>query len=220
MKLKKATYHVKVADMLRDLIMTGKLKEGDKINENELCETLGISKTPLREALRVLSVEGLIRLVPHRGSFVTKPTFEEIAEMFDVMSLLEGFCAKEACAKLTPKDFARIEKLHAKLEENFEIRDQEEYIRTNNQYHSLVQKIAGNRTLNQIVNGLRKKILLYRFQSLNLPERFEHSIREHRDLLEAFRQRDQKRAEALMRKHLQNQSQALGALVEQSKKAS
>lgn len=220
MKLKKATYHVKVADMLRDLIMTGKLKEGDKINENELCETLGISKTPLREALRVLSVEGLIRLVPHRGSFVTKPTFEEIAEMFDVMSLLEGFCAKEACAKLTAKDFARIEKLHAKLEENFEIRDQEEYIRTNNQYHSLVQKIAGNRTLNQIVNGLRKKILLYRFQSLNLPERFEHSIREHRDLLEAFRQRDQKRAEALMRKHLQNQSHALGALVEQSKKAS
>lgn len=220
MKLKKATYHVRVADMLRDLIMTGKLKEGDKINENELCETLGISKTPLREALRVLSVEGLIRLVPHRGSFVTKPTFEEIAEMFDVMSLLEGFCAKEACAKLAPKDFARIEKLHAKLEENFEIRDQEEYIRTNNQYHSLIQKIAGNRTLNQIVNGLRKKILLYRFQSLNLPERFEHSIREHRDLLEAFRQRDQKRAEALMRKHLQNQSQALGALVEQSKKAS
>jgi DNA-binding GntR family transcriptional regulator len=121
---------------------------------------------------------------------------------------------------LTPKDFARIEKLHAKLEENFEIRDQEEYIRTNNQYHSLVQKIAGNRTLNQIVNGLRKKILLYRFQSLNLPERFERSIREHRDLLEAFRQRDQKRAETLMRKHLQNQSQALGALVEQSKKAS
>lgn len=220
MKLKKATYHVRVADMLRDLIMTGKLKEGDKINENELCETLGISKTPLREALRVLSVEGLIRLVPHRGSFVTKPTFEEIAEMFDVMSLLEGFCAKEACAKLTSKDFTRIEKLHAKLEENFEIRDQEEYIRTNNQYHSLVQKIAGNRTLNQIVNGLRKKILLYRFQSLNLPERFEHSIREHRDLLEAFRQRDQKRAEALMRRHLQNQSQALGALVEQSKKAS
>ncbi len=220
MKLKKATYHVRVADMLRDLIMTGKLKEGDKINENELCETLGISKTPLREALRVLSVEGLIRLVPHRGSFVTKPTYEEIAEMFDVMSLLEGFCAKEACAKLTAKDFARIEKLHAKLEENFEIRDQEEYIRTNNQYHSLIQKIAGNRTLNQIVNGLRKKILLYRFQSLNLPERFEHSIREHRDLLEAFRQRDQKRAEALMRKHLQNQSHALGALVEQSKKAS
>lgn len=218
MKFKKATYHVQIADMLRDMIMTGKLKEGDKVNEGKLCETMGISKTPMREAIRVLSVEGLIRLVPNRGAFVTKPEFEEIAEMFDVMSLLEGFCAREACQKMTSKNFARLEKLHAKLEENFERHDQEEYIRTNNQYHSVVQEIAGNRTLNQIVSGLRKKILLYRFQSLNLPQRFASSIREHRDLLEAFRQRNHSKAETLMQAHLQNQSQALGTLVEQSKK--
>ena len=217
MKFKKATYHVQIADMLRDMIMTGKLKEGDKVNEGKLCETMGISKTPMREALRVLSVEGLIRLVPNRGAFVTKPEFEEIAEMFDVMSLLEGFCAHRACEKMTSRKFAHLEKLHAKLEENFERHDQEEYIRVNHQYHSLVQEIAGNRTLNQIVDGLRKKILLYRFQSLNLPDRFASSIREHRDLLEAFRQRHHTRAEALMREHLQNQSQALGTLAEQSK---
>ena len=216
MRFKKVTYHVQIADMLRDMIMTGKLAEGDKVNEGELCETMGISKTPLREALRVLSVEGLIRLVPNRGAFVTKPTFEEIAEIFDVMSLLEGYCARAACEKMTPKDFTRLEKLHAKLEDNFERRDQEEYIRFNNRYHSLVQEIAGNRTLNQIVDGLRKKILLYRFQSLNLPARFECSIREHRNLLDAFRKRDQSRAEFLMRDHLHNQSQALETLVEQS----
>ncbi len=219
MKFKKATYHVQIADMLRNMIMTGKLVEGDKVNENDLCETLGISKTPLREALRVLSGEGLIRLVANRGAFVTKPTFEEIAEMFDVMSLLEGFCARAACKKMTPKDFVRLEKLHAKLEESFQRHDQEDYIRINDQYHSLVQQIAGNRTLNQIVKSLRKKILLYRFQSLNLPARFEHSIREHRELLDAFRQRNHLRAEALMREHLQNQSAALGILVEQSKAA-
>jgi DNA-binding GntR family transcriptional regulator len=219
MKFKKATYHVQIADMLRDMIMTGKLKEGDKVNEGKLCETMGISKTPLREALRVLSVEGLIRLVPNRGAFVTKPEFEEIAEMFDVMSLLEGFCARKACEKMTSKDFAHLEKLHVKLEENFERHDQEEYIRINNQYHTLVQEIAGNRTLNQIVDGLRKKILLYRFQSLNLPERFASSIREHRDLLEAFRQRDHSGADALMREHLKNQTLALEILVEQSNAA-
>lgn len=220
MKFKKATYHVQVADLLRDMIMTGKLKEGDKVNEGKLCETMGISKTPMREAIRVLSVEGLIRLVPNRGAFVTKPEFEEIAEMFDVMSLLEGFCAREACQKMTSKDFANLEALHIKLEENFERHDQEEYIRINNQYHSFVQEIAGNRTLNQIVNGLRKKILLYRFQSLNLSQRFAASIREHRDLLEAFRQRNHLQAETLMQEHLQNQAQALGKLVEQSKKQS
>jgi DNA-binding GntR family transcriptional regulator len=219
MKFKKATYHVQIADMLRDMIMTGKLKEGDKVNEGRLCETMGISKTPMREALRVLSVEGLIRLVPNRGAFVTKPEFEEIAEMFDVMSLLEGFCARRACEKMTPRNFAHLEKLHGKLEENFDRHDQEEYIRVNNQYHSFIQEIAGNRTLNQIVDGLRKKILLYRFQSLNLPDRFGSSIREHRDLLEAFRQRDHAGAEALMRQHLQNQTMALKSLVEQSQAA-
>ena len=216
MKFKKSTYHVQIADMLRDMIMTGKLKEGDKVNEGKLCETMGISKTPMREALRVLSVEGLIRLVPHRGAFVTQPEFEEIAEMFDVMSLLEGFCASEACQKMTARDFARLETLHAKLEEKFEAHDQEAYIRFNNQYHTLVQEIAGNRTLNQIVDGLRKKILLYRFQSLNLPERFPASITEHRALLEAFRSRDPRKAEALMREHLIHQSAALKKLVEQS----
>jgi DNA-binding GntR family transcriptional regulator len=219
MKFKKVTYHIQIADMLRDMIMTGKLEEGDKVNEGKLCETMGISKTPLREALRVLSAEGLIRLVPNRGAFVTKPTFEEIAEMFDVMSLLEGFCAHAACEKMTPEDFERLEALHAQLEESSEQHDQGVYIRINNQYHSFVQEIAGNRTLNQIVEGLRKKILLYRFQSLNLPGRYESSIREHRDLLEAFRQRDYARAEALMREHLQNQSRALETLVEQSKAA-
>lgn len=217
MKIKKATLHIQIADALREMIMIGELKNGDKINENDLCASMGISKTPLREALRVLSAENLISLVPNHGAFVTKPTTEEIKEMFAVMSVLEGVCARAAAEKMTPVDFARLEKLHAKLEETFERRDQEEYIRINDQYHSLVQEIAGNRTLNQIVAGLRKKILLYRFQSLNLPERFECSIREHRDLLEAFRQGHHTRAEALMREHLQNQSQALGTLAEQSK---
>ena len=216
MKFKKATYHVQIADMLRDMVMTGKLKEGDKVNESELCETMGISKTPLREALRVLSVEGLIELVPNRGAFVTKPTFEEIREMFDVMSLLEGFCARAASEKMSQKEFERLEKLHNKLEELFKRRDQEEYIRINNQYHSYLQELAGNRILNQIVNGLRKKILLYRFQSLNLKKRFEHSIKEHRELLEALRERDHTRAESLMRDHLKNQASALEILVQQS----
>lgn len=162
------------------------------------------------------SVEGLIRLIPNRGAFVTKPEFEEIAEMFDVMSLLEGFCASRACQKMTANDFSRLEKLHGKLEENFEQRNQEENIRVNNLYHSFVQEIAGNRTLNQMVDGLRKKILLYRFQSLNHPDRFASSIHEHRELLNAFRRRDDSEAETLMRQHMKNQTQALEKLVEQS----
>ncbi|MFZ0133553.1 MAG: GntR family transcriptional regulator [Desulfobacterales bacterium] len=212
MKIKKATLHIQIADALREMIMIGELKNGDKINENDLCTTMGISKTPLREALRVLSAENLIALVPNRGAYVTKPTTAEIKEMFAVMSVLEGVCARAATEKMTPADFACLEKLHAELEEKFDCRNQEEYIRVNNRYHSFIQDLAGNRTLNQIVSGLRKKILLYRFQSLNLPGRFEASIKEHRDLLEAFRNRAAPKAEKIMKTHLQKQSQAIEAL--------
>lgn len=210
--IKKKTLHEEIAYNLREMIMSAELKEGDKIKEDELCALMDISKTPLREALRVLSTEGLIKLIPNRGAFVSTPTFEEIKEMFDVMSVLEGACARAAAEKVSDKDFASLKKLHNKLEENFSRRDQKEYIRINNQYHSFVQDLAGNRILNQIVNGLRQKILLYRFQSLNLPERFDQSIAEHRDLLEAFRKRNPQKAESLMRSHLRKQCDALGKL--------
>ena len=212
--IEKKTLHEEIANNLRELIMSGELQEGHKIKEDELCSSMGISKTPLREALRVLSVEGLIKLVPNRGSFVSTPTFEEIREMFDVMSVLEGICARAAAEKMNAKDLAALEKLHNNLEKNFKHRAQREYIRINNQFHSFVQEMAGNRTLNQIVNGLRQKILLYRYQSLNLPERFEQSIQEHRDLIEAFRKKESKKAETLMRRHLKKQCDALEKLAE------
>jgi DNA-binding GntR family transcriptional regulator len=212
--IEKKTLHEEIANNLRELIMSGELQEGDKIKEDELCSSMGISKTPLREALRVLSVEGLIKLVPNRGSFVSTPTFEEIREMFDVMSVLEGICARAAAEKMSAKDLAALEKLHDRLENNFKRRAQREYIRINNQFHSFVQELAGNRTLNQIVNGLRQKILIYRYQSLNLPERFEQSIQEHRDLIEAFRKKDPKKVETLMRRHLKKQCDALEKLAE------
>jgi len=212
--IEKKTLHEEIANNLRELIMSGQLQEGDKIKEDELCSSMGISKTPLREALRVLSVEGLIKPVPNRGSFVSTPTFEEIREMFDVMSVLEGICARAAAEKMSAKDLKNLEKLHNSLEKNFKRRAQREYIRINNQFHSFVQELAGNRTLNQIVNGLRQKILLYRYQSLNWPERFEQSIQEHRELIEAFRKKDPKKAETLMRRHLKKQCDALEKLAE------
>jgi DNA-binding GntR family transcriptional regulator len=210
--IKKKILHEEIADNLREMIMSGELREGDKIKENELCDWMGISKTPLREALRVLSAEGLIRLIPNRGAYVTTPTFEEIKEMFDVMSVLEGACARAAAEKMSEEDLSKLEKLHKRLEEQYDCRDQKEYIHQNNSYHALVQELAGNKTLNQIVNGLRQKILLYRFQSLNLPGRFEQSIQEHRSLLGAFRDRDPEKAEMLMKSHLKKQCDALEKL--------
>jgi len=210
--IKKNTLHEEIVNNLKDMIMAGEIKEGDKINENELCVFMGISKTPLREALRVLSAEKIIKLVPNKGSYVCKPTIEEIKEMFDVMSVLEGICARTATGKMTDSNFARLEKLHEKLEESFQRRDQKNYIKFNNVYHIFLQEVAGNETLNQIIYGLRQKILLYRFKSLNLPGRFEESIQEHRELLKVFQERDPEKAEILIKTHLKNQSYAVEKL--------
>jgi len=210
--IQKKTLHQEIANNLREMIMSGELREGDKIKEDELCTVMEISKTPLREALRVLSAEGLIRLIPNRGSYVTTPTFEEIKEMFDVMSVLEGVCARTAAEKMSSGDFKKLEDIHHQLEKNFRLKDQKQYIHHNNLYHAFVQELAGNKTLNQIVNGLRQKILLCRFKSLNLSGRFKQSIQEHRDLLEAFRNRDAEKAELLMKSHMKKQSEALEKL--------
>lgn len=194
---------------IRELIRTGRLEKGQKIVEKELCETLGISRTPLREALRVLSAEGLIDLVPHKGAYVSQPSMEEIRDMFEVMGVLEGTCARIAAEKMTEEEFRRLEALHAELERHYESRDPEGYIRANNAYHVRVQELTGNRVLNEIVNGLREKVLLYRYRQLYRPDRFDQSIREHRELLEAFRRRDPARAEAVMQHHLRKQCEAL-----------
>jgi len=120
--IQKKTLHEEIANNLREMIMSGELQEGDKIKEDELCRVMEISKTPLREALRVLSAEGLIRLIPNRGSYVTIPTFEEIKEMFDVMSVLEGVCARTAAGKMNNGDLKKLEEIHHQLEKNLKIK--------------------------------------------------------------------------------------------------
>lgn len=203
-----------VAQRIRDMIRRGTLKTGDRIVEKQLCDALGVSRTPLREALRVLKSEGLVDLVPHKGAYVAQPSMEDIKDLFDVMSILEGECARVASQKMSEADFARLEKLHQKLEKYFEQKDRDKYLEVNHKYHSLIQEMAGNRVLNEILGGLRQKILLYRQRQLFQPDRFEASIKEHRLLLEALRNRDADAVESLMKTHLMNQCEALRSLYE------
>ncbi|MBE0618404.1 MAG: GntR family transcriptional regulator [Proteobacteria bacterium] len=201
-----------VADQIREMIRKGHLEQGQRISEVEFCEELGISRTPLREALRVLAGEGLVDLVPRRGARVSQPTIGEIQDMFAVMAVLEGLCARVAAEQLSAAHLAELEGLHLALEDAYRERDEEQYIQANHAYHGFVQSLAHNETLNGIVNGLRQKIFLYRYRQLYQPDRFDQSIREHRALLEAFRNRDRDRAEDLMKTHLQRQCDALVAL--------
>ena len=211
-KIRTKTLHQEIVAQIQEMIHKGILVKGQKIDEKRLCESMGVSRTPVREALRLLKSEGLIDLIPHKGAYVSQPCIEEINDMFEVMSVLEGTCARLAATNMKEKDFKRIESLHEELDEHYRNRDYEAYLKRNYVFHVFVQELAGNKVLNDVINGLRQKIQLYRQKQLYQPERFEQSIQEHRDLLEAFRKKDPSSAESLMKHHLLMQCKALVGL--------
>jgi DNA-binding GntR family transcriptional regulator len=198
-----------IAKRIREMIRKGVLKEGDRITEKPLCQAMGVSRTPLREALRLLGSEGLIRLVPNKGAFVAQPAMKDIREMFQVMSILEGTSARQCAEKLDDRGLKKLERLFQKLEKHFEESNHERYMAVNHSYHTLVEDLAGNRILSEVINGLRQKILLYRYKQIYLPDRLSRSMQEHRDLQDAFRRRDSDAAERLMKDHLMKQCEVL-----------
>jgi len=199
-----------VADRLRQLIYDGELAPGSFVDERALVERFGISRTPLREALKVLHAEGLVRLTPRRGSWVAgelKP--QDLDEIFPLMSLLEGLCAYEAVKKATPEGVRRLEALHARLERHAAAGDVARYYAENYEFHEAVQDLAQNPYLSRAVSELRRFLRLLRGRQLRVPGRIQASLAEHRLLMRALRRRDPEGAERVMRAHLMAQRAAL-----------
>jgi DNA-binding GntR family transcriptional regulator len=194
------------------MVFERQLAPGDWIDELALAQQWQISRTPLREALKVLAAEGLVDLVPRQGCRVTEMSEDDADELFPVMALLEGRCAFEAVRKATPAEIARLRQLHEALERHAAAHDIDGYYRANHDFHSTVQALADNRWLDRATNELRKFLRLLRGRQLNWPGRIEDSINEHRVLMAAFEQRDAARAERLMHDHLMAQLAALKAL--------
>lgn len=201
-----------VVNRIRDKIYAYELNPGDWIDEQRLADELGISRTPVREGLKLLAAEGLVTVRPRRGSYVTKLTDEDVEQIFVLMARLEGWCAMEAVAHLDEAALESLERLHAALEIHAAAHDAGRYHETNVEFHAAIQQLSGNRWLANVVAELRIVMRLARVQTLRYPGRFETSIDEHRDLMAALRERDPVRAEATMRSHLLNQLDVLQKL--------
>ncbi len=198
-----------VADRVRGLIYSHQLAPGSAVDEKALCERFGISRTPMREALKVLAAEGLVELVPRRGCFVRRLEMDELAELFPVMAVLEGLCAREAVKRLDAEGLARLDALHADLESHAADGEINAYYETNLRFHQAVADLSGNRWLQRSVSDLRKIMRLARHTQLTLPGRLRHSLEEHRRIMAAFRQHDVSALDACMQDHLNKQWQAL-----------
>ena len=208
------------AKRIREMIRKGALKKGDRILEAPMCQTMGVSRTPLREALRILSSEGLIELIPNRGAYVAQPSIKDIGEMFYVMSILEGTCARVCVEKMDDEGLRRLDDLYRKLEQHCQAEDREKYMAVNHSFHSLVQELAGNSVLSEVIDALRQKILLYRYRQIYQPNRLKESMQEHRLLQRAFRERNPEAAERFMQEHLTRQFNALKSVYSERKEVS
>jgi DNA-binding GntR family transcriptional regulator len=212
MRLVPNSLHDEVAAQLRERIFAGELAAGSFLDEVRLAEEMKISRTPLREALKVLTVEGLVRHEPRRGCFVNEVTEQDLDEIFPVLALLEGRCAFEAARNATDADLATLEDLHQKLQKHAKAKRINEYYATNFAIHEAIIQLAANRWLATAISDLRKIVKLARQQQLHAPGRLEQSLSEHLAVFAALKARDPEGAEAAMRTHLTRQRDALRTL--------
>lgn len=219
MRLIQKSLHLEVAARLRDQIFNGFLAPGTFLDEVALCESLKISRTPLREALKVLTAEGLLRHEPRRGCFVSEVTEQDLDDIFPVIALLEGRCAFEAARRASDADLAALGALHERLKDHAEAGRIQGYYDTNLLIHEAIILLANNRWLTQTISDLRKILKLARLQQLHAPGRLAQSLAEHLTVYAALKSRDSQGAEAAMRTHLTRQREALRELAHQQAKS-
>ena len=180
--------YVEVAEQLRQRIFRRELEPGSWIDELKIAEEFGISRTPLREALKVLAAEGLVTMKVRRGAYVTEMSEKDLRDVYHLLSLLESDAAGVVAERATPEQQQTLKELHAELEAA--VADREKFFAINERFHMLVLEMADNRWRSQMVGDLRKVMKLNRHNSLFKQGRIEDSLAEHRAVLQAMLARD------------------------------
>ncbi len=188
-----------VAEQLRQRIFRRELEPGSWIDEMKIAEEFGISRTPLREALKVLAAEGLVTMKVRRGAYVTEMSEKDLRDVYHLLSLLESDAAGVVASRLQAAELAQIETLHAELEAAGQ--DRERFFAVNERFHLLLLELADNRWRSQMVADLRKVMKLNRHNSLFKEGRIEDSLREHRAIMVALAARDATGAMQAMQDH-------------------
>ena len=191
-----------VAELLRQRIFARELEPGSWIDELKLAEEYGISRTPLREALRVLAAEGLVTMKVRRGAYVTEVSEKDLADVYHLLALLESDAAGVVAARASDEELASLQALHQELEAAVDERDR--FFALNEQFHMRVLELARNRWREQMVADLRKVMKLNRHNSLLKSGRIEESLAEHRAIVAALTQRDAALTVQRMREHFEN----------------
>jgi DNA-binding GntR family transcriptional regulator len=191
-----------VAELLRQRIFRRELEPGSWIDEVKLAQEYGISRTPLREALKVLAAEGLVTMKVRRGAYVTEVSERDLADVYHLLALLESDAAAVVADRATDAQIKELQKLHRELEGA--VKDREKFFALNERFHMRLLEMADNRWRDQMVADLRKVMKLNRHNSLLKSGRIQESLAEHAALMEALARRDREAARARMQEHFRN----------------
>ena len=190
-----------VLEALREAIVTGVLEPGERLMEIQLAEELGVSRTPIREAIRKLELEGFVVMIPRKGAYVAGVSYKDVKDVFEIRAALEGLAAGLAAEKITDEEIEQMERvLHYEKEPD----NLEEMVQSDTDFHALLYKASRNEKLIWILVNLREQIQRFRSTSLAVPGRVKNAIAEHREILEAIARHDVKEAQALATAHIEN----------------
>ncbi len=196
------TLHDEVAERLRDLIIEGHLAPGTRINEVHVGGVLGVSRTPLREAIKTLAREGLVENVPSRGAIVRRFSEADVIQILEVLKIMEQLAARLVCAHADDGAIAHIEDLHRRMLEFYKSGDRLEYFKLNQAIHTAIARASGNRALAETHEILQARIKRVRYIGNEGPARWAGAVAEHEEMIEALAERDGDRLAAIMGRHL------------------
>ncbi|WP_020678218.1 GntR family transcriptional regulator [Geopsychrobacter electrodiphilus] len=202
------TLREKILETIREAILKGTLRPGEKVAEPELAERFGISRTPIREAFRQLESEGYLTVIPRKGAVVTALSEQDVQEFYAIKSILEGYAAELAATRLTIKDIEKLQTINEKLRNLAVDGDVKAFFRIHNEFHDLFVRAAGNHKLAELITQLGMKFNRLRMASLSISGRMSISVVEHDRLIEAFKNQDGDLAEDLVK-----QTAAIGGQV-------
>lgn len=191
-----------VFETLREAIINGVLEPGERLMEIQLAEEMGVSRTPVREAIRKLELENFVVMIPRKGAYVAGVSHKDIADVFEIRSALEGLAAGLAAERATEEEIEEMKKIL--LTHDRDDMSLEDIVSTDTDFHALVYKASRNERLIQILENLREQIQRFRATSLSVPGRLKDAITEHQAIVEAIARQDGEEAQALATAHIMN----------------
>lgn len=203
-QLRRRTLHEELTEAVRALIMSGELAAGEKVPEKDLCEVYGVSRTPMREALKVLATDGLLTLEPNRGAWVSQITEADLEDVFPVMGVLEALAGELACQKITDEEIAEIAALHDAMVDHYSNRRLHDYFATNQQIHEAILRAARNQTLATQYRALTARVRRFRYIANMSDQRWMRAVEEHVLILDHLRKRDGEAMALVLRAHVHN----------------